>query len=235
VEIHKPKLWQGWREFLKEYGIIVLGVLTALVAEQAVEALHHREIVARGEDALRDNFARFVEFRVATDRETACMAARATEIRSILKAAEKTRRLGRIGPIPQPVPLPWQVDTWEAMVASGSAPYLPQDKVVLYSRIAMSAVDLYSAATHEWEEWHALESLSGPPRALSEAEEAQIRDILARAVGHAEMVRFFADHTVRRIESTHLLGPKEMDKAIEQGRDPPYPITMCQPIAVDHG
>jgi hypothetical protein len=43
VEIHhKPKSWHGPREFLKEYAIIVLGVLTALAAEQTVEALHHR-------------------------------------------------------------------------------------------------------------------------------------------------------------------------------------------------
>ncbi|MDB5441641.1 MAG: hypothetical protein JWP73_17 [Phenylobacterium sp.] len=37
LEIHKPKPWHGAREFLKEYGIIVLGVLTALAAEQLVE------------------------------------------------------------------------------------------------------------------------------------------------------------------------------------------------------
>ena len=43
MEIHKPKPWHGWREFLKEYGIIVLGVLTALGAEQVVETIHWRE------------------------------------------------------------------------------------------------------------------------------------------------------------------------------------------------
>jgi hypothetical protein len=36
MDIHKPKLWHGLRDFLKEHGIIVLGVLTALAAEQAV-------------------------------------------------------------------------------------------------------------------------------------------------------------------------------------------------------
>ncbi len=235
VEIHRPKPWRGWREFLKEYGIIALGVLTALAAEQAVEALHHREIVSRGEDALRDNFARFVAFRVSTDLEAPCMAARAAELRGVLDAAGKTRRLGRVGPIPQPVPVPWQIDTWEAMVASGAAPYLPQNKTVLYSRIAMSGIDLYNAATHEWEEWHALQSLSGPPRAFGEAEEAQARDTLARAMGHAAMVRFFAGHTVQRIESTHLLDRKELDQAIERGRLSSYQQAMCQPIAVDHG
>jgi hypothetical protein len=38
MAIHKPKSWTGWREFLKEYLIIVVGVLTALGGEQMVEA-----------------------------------------------------------------------------------------------------------------------------------------------------------------------------------------------------
>ena len=40
MDIHKPKPWHNVREFLKEYAIIVVGVLTALAAEQAVEWLH---------------------------------------------------------------------------------------------------------------------------------------------------------------------------------------------------
>lgn len=45
MEVHKPKLTHSWREFLKEYGIIVLGVLTALLAEQAVGSLDWRHKV----------------------------------------------------------------------------------------------------------------------------------------------------------------------------------------------
>ena len=42
MEIHKPKPIRNWREFLKEYAIIVLGVATALAGEQAAQALHDR-------------------------------------------------------------------------------------------------------------------------------------------------------------------------------------------------
>ena len=37
MDIHKPKPWRGWPEFLKEIGTIVIGVLIALGAEQGVE------------------------------------------------------------------------------------------------------------------------------------------------------------------------------------------------------
>jgi hypothetical protein len=52
MDIHKPKPWHGWREFLKEYAIVVIGVLTALAGEQAVEWLHWRHEVADTREAL---------------------------------------------------------------------------------------------------------------------------------------------------------------------------------------
>jgi hypothetical protein len=52
MDIHKPKPWHGVREFLKEYLIIVVGVLTALGAEQTVEWLHWRHEAARAEKEL---------------------------------------------------------------------------------------------------------------------------------------------------------------------------------------
>ena len=44
MDVHKPKLVRNWREFLKEYAIIVIGVLTALLAEQAAQSIgwHHK-------------------------------------------------------------------------------------------------------------------------------------------------------------------------------------------------
>src|ERR1700761_8795639 len=54
MDIHKPKPWHGVREFLKEYVIIVVGVLTALAGEQTVEWLHRGQEVAEARESLRD-------------------------------------------------------------------------------------------------------------------------------------------------------------------------------------
>ena len=40
MEIHKPKPVHDWRELLSELGVVVIGILIALSAEQVVEALH---------------------------------------------------------------------------------------------------------------------------------------------------------------------------------------------------
>lgn len=45
MDVRKPKLVRNWREFFKEYAIIVVGVLTALFAEQAVQSIEWRHKV----------------------------------------------------------------------------------------------------------------------------------------------------------------------------------------------
>ena len=49
MHVHVPKPLHGWREFVGEVGIIVLGVLIALGAEQVVEtwSWHHKVAVVR--------------------------------------------------------------------------------------------------------------------------------------------------------------------------------------------
>jgi hypothetical protein len=61
MDIHKPKPWHGWREFLKEYVIIVVGVLTALGAEQVVENLHWGQRLAETRGQLRDEVSNDVD------------------------------------------------------------------------------------------------------------------------------------------------------------------------------
>jgi hypothetical protein len=49
-----PKPLHGWREFAGEVGIIVIGVLIALGAEQVVEEIHFRNAVASERMALHE-------------------------------------------------------------------------------------------------------------------------------------------------------------------------------------
>jgi hypothetical protein len=72
VDIHKPKPWHGFREFLKEYLIIVVGVLTALAGEQLVEYLHTQHQVAEARQALRDELRRNATDAAAAIEEDRC-------------------------------------------------------------------------------------------------------------------------------------------------------------------
>ena len=52
MHFHLPKPLHGWRAFIGEVGIIVLGVLIALSAGEIVEALHWRAEVAEARRAM---------------------------------------------------------------------------------------------------------------------------------------------------------------------------------------
>lgn len=52
MHVHLPKPLHGWREFAGEVGIIVLGVLIALAAEQFVESLNDRSELHEAERAM---------------------------------------------------------------------------------------------------------------------------------------------------------------------------------------
>jgi hypothetical protein len=53
MHFHLPRPLHGWRAFVGEVGIIVLGVLIALGAEQLVEAVHDHRELAEARELLR--------------------------------------------------------------------------------------------------------------------------------------------------------------------------------------
>ena len=57
MHFHLPKPLHGWREFVGEVGIIVIGVLIALAAEQVVGNIHERSQVGELQRALRSELA----------------------------------------------------------------------------------------------------------------------------------------------------------------------------------
>jgi hypothetical protein len=232
VHVPLPKPLHGWRGFAGEVGIIVLGVLIALTAGQAVESIHDREQVRQGEESLKDNFERFITFTSELDAYAPCIAARSAELRGLIDRSAAAHRLPRVGPVPQLTPHPWQIDTYSAMVASQAITHVSHSQAILYSRVAMSAVDLYDDGKVEWSDWGVLASLSGEPRSYGEAEEAQDRMVLARAVHEDSVMRMIADNTADRIRRTGLLDAREFDAAVEEGRRMAATIAMCRPIEI---
>ena len=73
MDIHKPKPWHGFREFWKELGTIMLGVLIALGAEQAVEWVHREDEVREAKDALRVEMVANLTRIQSNTQQDACM------------------------------------------------------------------------------------------------------------------------------------------------------------------
>jgi hypothetical protein len=76
MDIHKPKPWHGVREFLKEYLIIVIGVLTALGGEAVVQGLHVQSEVREARAAIHAEMRADLRKLVLQQRDYACYASR---------------------------------------------------------------------------------------------------------------------------------------------------------------
>ncbi len=119
MHFHLPRPLHGWREFAGEVGIIVVGVLIALGAEQVVSSVHERSEAAQARENVRAEAAfnlGTISDRVATQ---SCIEHRIDELASILAAADDGRIKQRPTWIGHPPTGPFFMRRWEAATASG--------------------------------------------------------------------------------------------------------------------
>src|SRR5438309_7543008 len=93
MHFHLPKPLHGWREFAGEVGIIVVGVLIALGAEQLVEDLHWRQEVRVARDALNAEVSDNLNSAATRHDQQACVDRRLTEIATIFADHTKGQAL----------------------------------------------------------------------------------------------------------------------------------------------
>jgi hypothetical protein len=130
MDLHKPKPWHGLREFLKEYAIIVVGVLTALAAEQGVEWLRAQEAM----DALRGGIRReLILDRAhweAVRAQDACVAQRLDAILAWATSSPPQALATRIK-----MPRLWNLhfSAWDTAKANPVSTHLPSAEQALYA------------------------------------------------------------------------------------------------------
>src|SRR5215472_7945665 len=133
MDIHKPKPWHGLREFLKEYVIIVIGVLTALAAEGGVEWLHWRHETENERDALHEA-ARIalgsMKFHMALQP---CINQRLSELDVLLQRHDRRQPLGLIGRVGAPISPEGDNGAWSLGLSGGGLNHMSQDERLRFS------------------------------------------------------------------------------------------------------
>lgn len=134
MHFHLPKPLHGWREFVGEVGIIVLGVLIALAAEQAIEDWRWAQKTDQTRRAIFDELA--LNAGVFDERATdaPCLYRNLLQIDSILVDARRTGKVGKIRGIAWGITRPVSTAAWDEALADGTAAHLPSS---LRSRLAI--------------------------------------------------------------------------------------------------
>jgi hypothetical protein len=152
MDLHKPKPWHTFREFLKEYLIIVVGVLTALSAEAGVEWLHWRHLAEQHEAELHKSAQTVAAYAVERLATEGCLRGELQEV------AEALRRPGSdwkglspnasghpgyyVPPALRPGSRPWPQAAWESALSDGTLSHIPAARFRVYAGLYRTAHDI---------------------------------------------------------------------------------------------
>ena len=171
MDIHKPKgVIHGWRELAKEIGIIVVGVLIALGAEQAVEALHWQHRVGEAEKVMSAELLQDMSDGYYRQSIAPCLLAGLETVRLALEAS---RDKGAPAPVMTrfAAPLrPRQSDQWDSARALQITGHMPAERLALWSQAYFFATAVRSTQVEEQRAFIDLNTLSVNAGRLEPAE-----------------------------------------------------------------
>jgi hypothetical protein len=211
MDIHKPKPWHSFREFLKEYLIIVVGVLTALAGEQAVETLHWRHVLGEAREALSADQIRNLRWVAERDAESPCIAREARALGAALDQAAETGRLPAVANVSGPARRPWTLNSYDAIVSSQALAHLSTQDQLLFA--AHHGWSEYLSHTRDTEvrDWDVLRTMEGPGRKVGDAEIAQLRAALSEAIQQHDAMRLGSQELAHRMMQTGLTAKAAAD------------------------
>lgn len=119
MHFHLPKPLHGWREFAGEVGIIVVGVLIALAAEQVAEHFRDRAQIREAEDGmaseLRDDDLPQAFARVAVND---CNVDQLDSIEAAVASNTDREKILKLARAYAPVYRTWDDQAWKAAMSS---------------------------------------------------------------------------------------------------------------------
>lgn len=208
MELHSPKHpIHSRREFLREVGIIVLGVLIALGAEQAVEAVHWRAEVRGAHASLRlemitanANFA----FRTAV-RD--CVASRLDSLDAITELAARHAPVPHVGTVQPDIANAFLDGDWLAYRASEVLTHFGHPELEEYGGYYGQLEHVRDWIAREHDAWDVIERLHGDPSRLGPDDFAAIRGAIAHARTSNVYIALVAKEEIKRATQLHIPVP----------------------------
>ncbi len=172
MDEQKPVAGRKWRGYLKEYAIIVVGVLTALVAQELVVMLHHHSEVANLRRALHTELA----WNLGTLKEAAddlpCVEQRVKEFEDWKASLQSGgQSLSNIN-VPRPRYRVFRTSTWRS-TAGATLDNLPLDERIAYAQFYDGVSNNATIRDGVVIAWRDLDDFEGA-RSLSAAEARQV-------------------------------------------------------------
>jgi hypothetical protein len=180
MHLHLPKPLHGWRAFVGEVGIIVVGVLIALGAEQLVEAAHHKQEAAEADNSIRSELAFNLGRLESRATIHSCVDRRIEEIQALLDGAADKPEITTPSWIGRPHSWAFASSQWQAESQAGRAALVNSHKLSAYAVMYARMQDLGDEMTLEQTDWARLRTLEHVRR-LDPAETFELNTTLQDA------------------------------------------------------
>lgn len=230
MRVRAPKPLHGWRAFVGEVGIIVLGVLVALLLGAIADDWNWRRKVADARQVIRYEVGHNMQLYKWRVEQQDCIDRRLDQLAIILQQANATGRLPPVGRIGGPGSGTWPEGVWQSQLSAETATHFPAIELASLARIYRFIEMTRDQNALDSSAWLSLQTMVGPGRAI----DAGTVDRLIQAVVTARRVNASyanSELSIQRILQQSRLGPDfpQLDPknppVIGTGRD-----VICKPI-----
>lgn len=156
MDIHKPKPVHSWREFASEIGVIVIGVLIALSAEQAVEWFHWRGETAEAREAMD---ADLQDLANAAQERVGLKDCIGDGLDALRRVVEQGGARGRVDIRSAPFRI-WPDSSWLSASSAGITTHLGAEHRLAYAQAFDAVPTLRSLNQQEFQLWTDLGTLA---------------------------------------------------------------------------
>jgi hypothetical protein len=193
-----PRPLHGWREFTGEVGIIVIGVLIALGAEQVVEAAHWRSEVATFRGDLDSEIALDLGTEEYRMMENGCVGRRLDELQAWLQSWRDGRPLKLTGPIGIPASLKPNTSVWGSR-SSDTVSHMPTSAALAYADIYDEFSNNEDHRLDERAAWLELSEFDGAT-SLDHRDQMRLQGLITRARFRSQRITLNALNYLKKAE-----------------------------------
>jgi hypothetical protein len=181
MHFHLPQPLHGWREFAGEVGIIVIGVLIALAAEQMVETIHWRQTINAERKALDGDVEGMWGAMSARVVVQQCVDRRLDDLGLVFARHQRGQPVGIFAPLGRPAVFTGSDDALRMATADGSLSHMAMAEKQAYFGVATAYQTFAPTADEERVSWRELEALNDP-EALDSTDWRELRKAYRDAV-----------------------------------------------------
>jgi hypothetical protein len=223
MHVHLPKPLHGWRALLGEIGVIVIGVLIALAAEQAVEWLHWRQEASETRQALHRELARAVGAYQFREAHQDCADRRLDELTRWLDASQPGDRLALARPIVGPLGFNLGAGAWEAAKSGQAAWRMPLEERMHYTLLYASLTGFNQHQLADIDLWREMGAYGGT-EPLDHGDRMRLRGLIMRAREHESVMRLYPQFIMPEAAALSVT-PQQMSTP-----DAESSKSFCQPL-----